>query len=66
MKIFMQAEKCSNKWLIFLTIQIEDQIVQMFRGIKHFVNIFIQKDIICSQYNGHVHGQFLLLQVFTC
>lgn len=69
MKIFMQAEKCSNKWLIFLTIQIEGQIVQMFRGLETlntFVNIFIQKDIICSQYNSHVHGQFLLLQVFTC
>ena len=49
MKIFMQAEKCSNKWLIFLTIQIEGQIVQMFRGLETlniFVNIFIQKDII--------------------
>ena len=34
MKIFMQAEKCANKWLIFLTIQIEGQIVQMFRGLE--------------------------------
>ena len=69
MKIFMQAEKCSNKWLIFLTIQIEGQIVQMFRGLETlniFVNIFIQKDIICSQYDkSHVYGQFML-QVFTC
>ena len=33
-------------------------------NIKHFVNIFIQKDIICSQYSkSHVYGQFML-QVF--